>query len=299
MTKFCTECKEPLSFFRGLSSSICKVCEEKKIIEENKRKAELLAEENKRTAELLAERKKIKSYIVANKEITDNQIEQLKKQEPKDLITFYNEILSQFESDGKVEKGELETLQAIQISFGLPHNAIHYDEKFVPYTYAYTIKEENKLPPCEITIGDGMSHPILKKGEEIHYITPVILKEIRVKNLGYVGGSQGVSFRIMKGVSYRVGATRGHILKEEALTETSRGFFIITNKRLLLQPLKENKAVSIPLEKVISYNCYENGVDICKDGREKGFFFQTLTKGSPEVVGLILEYLFNLRTKSS
>jgi len=250
-------------------------------------------EEEKRHSDHLAERKKIKSYVIINKEITDNQLESLKKHKTNDLIAFYNEILSEFESDGKVEKSELATLQAIQTTLGLPHDEIRYDEKFVPYTYAYMIKEENKLPPCILSVGDGVSPPILKKGEEIHYLTPVILKEMRVKKLGYEGGSHGVSIRIMKGVSYRVGATRGHILKEEALTETSRGFFIITNKRLLLQPLQSNKAVSIPLEKVISYNCFENGISVYKDGREKGFFFETPKKGSSEVIGLVLEYLFN------
>ena len=48
-------------------------------------------------------------------------------------------------------------------------------------------------------------------------------------------GSHGVSLRLMKGVSYRVGGTgRGHIISNDILVKTGGGALLITNKRVVL-----------------------------------------------------------------
>jgi len=88
-----------------------------------------------------------------------------------------------------------------------------------------------------------------------------------------------------------VGAHKGYIKKEELTVETSRGALIITNKRLLLQPLPGQKPISIPLNKILSYHCFANGIEFYKEDREKGYFFQTFTAGAPEIFGIILEFL--------
>lgn len=50
----------------------------------------------------------------------------------------------------------------------------------------------------------------------------------------WVGGSQGVSFRVAKGVSYRVGATRGHLVQgEETPTLIDQGTAVITDQRII------------------------------------------------------------------
>jgi hypothetical protein len=52
----------------------------------------------------------------------------------------------------------------------------------------------------------------------------------------YVGGSTGVSFRIMKGVSFRVGQQRGsYVSGEERPTPIDQGMVVITDHRLLFR----------------------------------------------------------------
>jgi hypothetical protein len=247
----------------------------------------------KRNSERDAELLKIKNEMSVNKTINDDQIEILKKYDKKYLITFFDEIFNQYELDGGLEKNEILTLQKMQGALGLTNDDIKFEEKLLPHILVYSIRSENKLPLSTIHFPENISNIILKNGEEMHYSTSVILKESRVVNLGYVGGSSGISIPIGKGIRYRVGATRGHINKEERMIMTSRGFLIITNQRLLLQPLPGHKPVSIPLNKILSYHCFENGIEIYKEGREKGFFFQTFTLGSPEVFGIILEFLLH------
>ncbi len=139
----------------------------------------------------------------------------------------------------------------------------------------------------------GASQLNLKKEEVVHFACPTILKETRVVNLGYEGGSHGVSLRLMKGVSYRVGSHRGHLRKEEQLVETSRGYLVLTNKRVILNPYQGKKAVNISLSKILTYNCYDNALEIYKDGREKGFFFSITSSGHVEITGLVYGFLLN------
>jgi len=180
----------------------------------------------------------------------------------------------------------------MQNNLSLTDADIKFEEKILPHILIYSIKSENKLPRTNIQFPVNISDIVLKKDEEIHYATSVILKEKKSISLGYVGGSSGISIPMGKtGIRYRVGVTRGHINKVESMVETSRGFLIITNKRLLLQPLPNFKPLNLPLNKILSYHCFENGIEVYKDGREKGFFFQTFTKGSPENFGIILEFL--------
>jgi len=61
-------------------------------------------------------------------------------------------------------------------------------------------------------------------------------------------------------------------VSEDRLTQTSAGVLVVTNQRIVLQPALGNKPVNIPITKVLSYNCYNNGIEVCKEGREKGYF---------------------------
>ena len=86
-------------------------------------------------------------------------------------------------------------------------------------------------------------------------------------------------------------ATRGHVVSEDRLTQTSAGVLVITNQRIVLQPAPGNKPVSIPLTKVLSYNCYNNGIEVYKEGREKGYFFSVKDSGAVELFGICLGFL--------
>jgi len=110
-------------------------------------------------------------------------------------------------------------------------------------------------------------------------------------SLGYSGGSHGISFPIAKGVRYRVGAHRGHAVKEDRFVETSQGFLLITNQRLFLHPYAGHKPLSIPLNKILAYQCFDNGIEVYKEGREKGYFFAIDKSSSVELFGLCLGHL--------
>lgn len=149
--------------------------------------------------------------------------------------------------------------------------------------------ENDKLPV--VSAGNA----ILKKGETEHYITPTVLEEIKTVNFGYSGGSHGISVPLPikiggAPIRYRVGQSRGHIVKHDELKATSKGELIITNKRIFLNPAAGNKPVSVNLDKIASFHVYENGLEVWQDGKQKPYLF-VLNGTASEICGLCLSRL--------
>lgn len=279
MAKFCQMCGKKLSLFT--SGTLCKECKIAQEIEIAKKKAALSAEISN-----------IQSEIIKNIDITVQQIELLEKQDKKSLINLYLQIYEEFESNKELDESEINTLKKIQEAFNLSNDDVNFNDRVRPYIYVYYIKKEGMLPTVNLQI-EGSSSVILKKGEVVHFADKAALKEIKSVSLGYSGGSHGVSFPVGGGIRYRVGAHKGHIQREDRLVETSRGVLIISNQRFFLHPFPGHKPLSIPLNKILSYQCFGNGIEIYKDGREKGYFVSIEKSGSVELFGLCLGHLLS------
>ncbi len=129
-----------------------------------------------------------------------------------------------------------------------------------------------ELPSVNLHIEDA-APVLLRAGEVVHFWDKARLYEVRSVYAGYEGGSHGVSIRILKGVSYRIGSQKGHAVYKSNWLETSQGFLIVSNQRLFLYPRPGHKAVSIPLKKILSYQRSANEIEIYKEDREKGYVF--------------------------
>lgn len=276
MAKSCQSCGRKLSLFSSVT--LCKEC---RAVQE--------AEIAKKKEELSAELRRIQGDIVKHKDINEKQIEFLKKLDKNSQIFLYSKVYEIFESNNELDDSEISTLEKIQDAFSLSNDDVSFYDRVMPYTYVNSAKKGETLPTVNLQV-EGGSPVILKKNEVIHYAYNAILKEIKSVSLGYSGGSHGVSFPIGGGIRYRVGAHRGHIKREDRLLETSNGVLIITNQRLFLYPSRGHKPLSIPLNKILSYHCFENGIEIYKEGREKGYFLSIDDK-AVEIFGICLGIL--------
>jgi hypothetical protein len=72
---------------------------------------------------------------------------------------------------------------------------------------------EGLVKKLEDGVPAGLVQTMLKKGEVAIDSVPAKLLEYRSGGNSYQGGSQGVSIRIAKGISYRVGANRGQLVR--------------------------------------------------------------------------------------
>ncbi len=74
----------------------------------------------------------------------------------------------------------------------------------------------------------------------------------------WTGGSQGVSLRVAKGVSYRVGASRGTFQQgAEVMTVTSRGTFYVSNVRCVF--VGDKRTAEWPYAKLIGFSLEGDG----------------------------------------
>lgn len=277
MAKFCQKCGKKLSLF--YRKVLCQDCEKAN-------KAELEKIEAERRNEL----KKAEEEILGSKDISENLLEILKNHDKNSLINLYMKVYTEFESDKELEENEIGVLEKIQTAFNLSNEDVRFNDLVRPYIYVNSIRKEEILPTLTVQIS-GSSQVILKKGEVVHFAEKAVLNEMRSVSLGYSGGSHGISIPIIKGVRYRIGAHKGHIVKEDRLIQTSQGILIISNQRLLLHPFPGNKPLSIQLNKILSYQCFDNGLEVYKEGREKGYFFSLAKIGSVEIVKLCLGHL--------
>ncbi len=266
MARLCKNCGKKLSLFT--KETICKECK--------------TAYESKLF--------KVEKEILEIKKVTKEQLELIKKHDNQSVLELYSRLYDRFEADNELDEQEIETLDKIQEAFNLTNEDIKFDERIRPYIYVNMIRKEGKLPSVDLQIKGG-GQVILKKGEIVHFADTAVLKELKSVSLGYSGGSHGISFPIAKGIRYRVGAHRGHIVKEDRFVETSQGVLLITTNRLFLHPFPGHKPISIPLNKILSYQCFNNGIEVYKEGREKSFFFAIDKSGSVELFGLCLGHL--------
>jgi hypothetical protein len=112
-----------------------------------------------------------------------------------------------------------------------------------------------------------------RPGELVHEeIADAILLEEHVVSSGWVSGHSGVSFRIAKGVSWRIGGSRGRHVSERAVVPISEGPLMITNQRVVF--LGNAKTFTAPWSKVLVVEPFVDGLQIFIDGRAKAPLIQ-------------------------
>jgi hypothetical protein len=79
----------------------------------------------------------------------------------------------------------------------------------------------------------------------------------------FVGGSQGVSVRVMKGVYYRVGAFKGQAVEHTERVHIDTGWVVITNKNIYFAGPR--KSVRLPYAKILSFEPFSDGFGVMRD----------------------------------
>jgi len=78
-----------------------------------------------------------------------------------------------------------------------------------------------------------------------------------------VGRSQGVSVRVMRGVYYRMGASRGYPVETSKIEHVDTGMLGVTTHHIYFAGPK--KSFRIPYQKVVSFSPYSDGISVCRD----------------------------------
>ena len=91
---------------------------------------------------------------------------------------------------------------------------------------------------------------------------PMLVVEDKVRR-EFVGGSQGVSVRVTKGVYYRVGAFKGHAVEHTESVHIDTGWVFVTNKNIYFAGPK--KSLRLPYAKIVSFQSFSDGIGVTRD----------------------------------
>ena len=194
---------------------------------------EISHEEERRIKELLMEA-----------ELTD-------KQQSQGFIQAYKKAYEHVMSDEVVTQQEHEALKRIQRLFNIPSDKISAELQVLDKHKVLRQIQSGVLPTCHTNI-------ILKKGEVAHFSYFADLIEERAVRRRYQGGSAGVSFRVAKGVSFRVGQSRGTYHSDREPVAVSSGKLIVTNKRIIFDG--DKKGFNITIGQLLSYEVFDNSI---------------------------------------
>jgi len=109
---------------------------------------------------------------------------------------------------------------------------------------------------------------MLSDGELCHFEENGRLLEQRSRR-EYLGGSQGVSISLARGVRYHVGAFKGTAIDTTYLTDCGGGTLHVTSKRICFTGSQQS--ASIPWARVINISAYEDGLAIHRTGANPDF----------------------------
>jgi hypothetical protein len=114
----------------------------------------------------------------------------------------------------------------------------------------------------------------LKRGEDLRCVFPgtTLLEPRAVRN--WRSNYGGPSFRIARGVSFRLGASAGTSESHDELRPLDTGTLALTNQRLIFVGSKRTTSVS--LEKIIDLDTegYSNWLRLNRQGKQKAECFQ-------------------------
>jgi len=200
-------------------------------------------------------------------------------------IDAYATALTTTSLDGKITKSEEEELEKIQKYLNLEDGEISKRKEELTRLRLLTEIHEGNIPTLTL------SNVITQKDEMVYWAEPSSLLEERVVNRRYEGGSKGVSFRIMKGVNYKIGGHKGHYVVDKANVKVSSGKLIITNKRIIFSG--DKKSFSIRLDKIIDISLFTNGLKFSEINKNEPRLITFEKKGNQEILGAILSSAIN------
>jgi hypothetical protein len=110
----------------------------------------------------------------------------------------------------------------------------------------------------------------LKRGEAVAWVFQNATRMETKTTVSYEGRSHGVSLRVMKGVSYRVGASKGHRVESTHLANFGSGNFVVTSSALYFFSPAGTKKVT--LSNIVAVENFSDGISVSVDRGKQQYF---------------------------
>jgi hypothetical protein len=179
------------------------------------------------------------------------------------IVQGWTNAVDRFLEDGVLDESEEKRLGEFKCRLCLSQADLDTSGAFTRIAKSAVIRDVlNGVIPRRMEV-EGTLPINLEKDEEIVWLFHRCEYLEDKTRRRYVGGSQGMSFRIMKGVYYRVGAFAGQPVDRTERVHIDTGMVVITNKHIYFAgPVK---ALRVPYAKIVSFQPFSNGMGIIRD----------------------------------
>lgn len=179
------------------------------------------------------------------------------------LIRGWEHAVNTILNDNVLSAAEEAQIMRYVQQFGLNQNDLNANGAFTKVVYSCALRdvlEKGITKRAVITFALPFN---LQKGESLIWcFRNVACYEEKIHKT-YVGRSQGVSFRVMKGVYYRVGGSKGYTQETSSIELVDTGMLGITTNHVYFAGQK--KSSRMPYNKIVSFTPYSDGIGICLD----------------------------------
>ena len=245
----------------------------------------------------ITELQDIFSSIIADEIITDIGIIKLnrfysKNDIPEESLQFVrDEAFRQAAHFEIVDQGtsrqETYWLLSLAIRLGISSDVLVWMEEEVS-----TLTILNHIQRCNFsdiptTIPESA---ILKPGEYAFAEIPAMLIAEDAINLEFAGGLSGISFRLARGINYRIGEKKSELLLQSSATPSSEGFLILTNKRMIYSG---SETIAVDIGTLFGTRIFADSVQFATITNEKLFTIGFQDPLSTEYCGVVLSRVLN------
>jgi hypothetical protein len=160
-------------------------------------------------------------------------------------------------TDLDFSQNELGRFEMIVDAFGLDASA--FDEAGIrdKLVQALILKDLTEgRPSTRIQLSTPLPI-VLKRGETVQWLFNGVTRREPRTSYHYEGGSHGVSIRLMKGVSYRVGSHKGQRVATTEMVDVGSGSLAVTNNAVYFMGGASKR---MPLSGVVSVDGFDDGV---------------------------------------
>lgn len=202
----------------------------------------------------------------------ESTIEQVAASSRIDKETMNSLLLSGWEKavdvafDDGLLSGEEETaLSELKQYFSLSQQELDRNGAFTKIVKGAVLRDifDGKLP--ERFQIDGNLPFNLQKTEKVVWVFQNVNYYEEKTRTRYVGGSQGVSIRIAKGLYYRTGAFKGERVQTSETIHADTGLLGVTNKHVYFAG--SSKRFRIAYNKIVSFEPFSDGIGVQRDAQ--------------------------------
>lgn len=179
------------------------------------------------------------------------------------LIRAWEEAVDGFLEDGVLDAEEEKRLVEFKDHFGLTQGDLNVNNALTKTAKAGVLRDvlDGKIPQ-RVSVEGSLPINFQKSESVVWAFTDSKYLEDKTRRQ-FVGGSQGVSVRVMKGVYYRVGAFKGEAVESTERVHVDSGLVVVTNKNIYFAGPR--KSLRVPYQKIVSFEPFSDGVGIMRD----------------------------------